>query len=182
MYAQAVALTQKVVAFAIHHFALCLARLLGKLGFLALDPAQLVDHRQPHGFIVHHQRRRHPYPAMGRIDTQVQIFDVFAHHFHLDATDCDMARLSNHSGAWPIPECAWSQYRRCKALIPPLLEKWQPILGVQVADWGFKKMKTKWGSCNPTGRRIWFNLELAKKPVLCLEYIVVHELVHLLER
>ncbi len=69
-----------------------------------------------------------------------------------------------------------------KALIPPLLEKWQPILGVQVAAWGIKKMKTKWGSCNITARRIWLNLELAKKPVQCLEYIVVHELVHLLER
>ena len=69
-----------------------------------------------------------------------------------------------------------------KALIPPLLEKWQAVLGVQVTDWGVKKMKTKWGSCNPVSRRIWFNLELAKKPVQCLEYIVVHELVHLLER
>lgn len=69
-----------------------------------------------------------------------------------------------------------------RALIPPLLEKWQPILGVQVADWGIKKMKTKWGSCNPVSQRLWFNLELAKKPVQCLEYIVVHELVHLLER
>ena len=69
-----------------------------------------------------------------------------------------------------------------KALIPDLLEKWQPILGVQVAGWGVKKMKTKWGSCNPAARSVWFNLELAKKPVKCLEYIVVHELVHLLER
>ena len=69
-----------------------------------------------------------------------------------------------------------------KKLIPPLLEKWEPILGVQVADWGIKKMKTKWGSCNPASRRVWFNLELAKKPVQCLEYIVVHELAHLLER
>jgi predicted metal-dependent hydrolase len=69
-----------------------------------------------------------------------------------------------------------------RALIPPSLEKWQPILGVQVADWGIKKMKTKWGSCNPAARRIWLNLELAKKPMQCLEYIVVHELVHLLER
>ncbi len=69
-----------------------------------------------------------------------------------------------------------------KVLIPPRLEKWQPILGVQVADWGIKKMKTKWGSCNPASRRVWFNLELAKKPVQCLDYIVVHELLHLLER
>ncbi|MDD2742933.1 MAG: SprT family zinc-dependent metalloprotease [Rhodocyclaceae bacterium] len=69
-----------------------------------------------------------------------------------------------------------------KALIPALLEKWQPILGVQVAHWGVKKMKTKWGSCSIDAGRIWINLELAKKPLHCLEYIVVHELLHLLER
>lgn len=69
-----------------------------------------------------------------------------------------------------------------KALIPPLLEKWQKDVGVAVAAWGIKKMKTKWGGCNPATRSIWLNLELAKKPVECLEYIIVHELVHLLER
>ena len=67
-------------------------------------------------------------------------------------------------------------------LIPPLLEQWQAKLGVQVSAWGVKRMKTKWGSCNPATGRVWFNLELAKKPVRCLEYIVVHELIHLLER
>ena len=72
--------------------------------------------------------------------------------------------------------------QQLKELIPPLLEKWQSALGVQVADWGIKKMKTKWGTCNVEARRIWLNLELAKKPVQCLEYIVVHELVHLIER
>ncbi len=74
------------------------------------------------------------------------------------------------------------QRERLRELIPPLLDKWQPLLGVRVADWGIKKMKTKWGSCNIAARRIWLNLELAKKPLHCLEYIVVHELVHLLER
>lgn len=69
-----------------------------------------------------------------------------------------------------------------KSLIPPLLDKWQPLIGVEVASWGIKKMKTKWGSCSTDARRIWLNLELAKKPAQCLEYIVVHELVHLLER
>lgn len=69
-----------------------------------------------------------------------------------------------------------------RALIPGLLAKWQPILGIEVEYWGIKKMKTKWGSCNVAARRIWFNLELAKKPAECLEYILVHELVHLLER
>lgn len=69
-----------------------------------------------------------------------------------------------------------------KSLIPPLMEKWEQLLGVRATSWGIKKMKTKWGSCNTATGRIWLNLELAKKPVQCLEYIVVHELVHLLER
>lgn len=69
-----------------------------------------------------------------------------------------------------------------KALVPSLLEKWQVVLGVEVADWGVKKMKTKWGACTIDARRIWINLELAKKPVQCLEYIIIHELVHLIER
>lgn len=69
-----------------------------------------------------------------------------------------------------------------KRLVPVLLEKWQPKLGVEVRDWGVKRMKTKWGTCNIEARRIWLNLELAKKPVQCLEYILVHELTHLLER
>ncbi len=73
-------------------------------------------------------------------------------------------------------------YRReLKALIPPLMSKWQDRLGVKASGWGVKKIKTKWGSCTPKSRRIWFNLELAKKPEHCLEYIVVHELCHLLE-
>lgn len=69
-----------------------------------------------------------------------------------------------------------------KEKIPKLLEKWQPIVGKQVSDWRVKKMKTKWGSCNISEKRIWINLELAKKFPECLEYILVHELVHLHER
>jgi predicted metal-dependent hydrolase len=72
--------------------------------------------------------------------------------------------------------------KQLKALILPMLEKWQAVLGVQAADWGIKKMKTKWGGCTIKAGRIWINLELAKKPIQCLEYIIVHELVHLLER
>jgi predicted metal-dependent hydrolase len=72
--------------------------------------------------------------------------------------------------------------RQLKTIIPPLLAKWQPLIGKEVTHWGVKKMKTKWGSCNISERRIWINLELAKKPPECLEYILVHELVHLHER
>ena len=69
-----------------------------------------------------------------------------------------------------------------KKVIPELLEKWQPLVGKKAKSWGVKKMKTKWGSCNIEQRRVWLNLELAKKPPECLEYILVHELIHLCER
>lgn len=69
---------------------------------------------------------------------------------------------------------------RLKALIEPLVETWQEAMGVEVTHWGVRKMKTKWGSCNPEARRITVNLELVKKPPECLEYIVVHELAHLI--
>jgi predicted metal-dependent hydrolase len=69
-----------------------------------------------------------------------------------------------------------------KQRLPNLIAKWEPIIGCEVAEWGIKKMKTKWGSCNISQRRLWLNLELAKKPPECLEYILVHEMVHLLER
>ncbi len=69
-----------------------------------------------------------------------------------------------------------------KKQIPALLDKWEPRVGVSVAEVRIKKMKTRWGSCNSDARRVWLNLELAKKPVSCLEYILVHEMVHILER
>jgi predicted metal-dependent hydrolase len=72
--------------------------------------------------------------------------------------------------------------KQLKAQVPALLSTWQEKAGVQARSWGIKHMRTRWGTCNIPGRRIWLNLELAKKPVPCLEYIIVHELVHLLER
>jgi len=69
-----------------------------------------------------------------------------------------------------------------KSIIPNMIEKWEKNIGVKTNDFGVKKMRTKWGTCNPEAKRIWLNLELAKKPKECLEYIIVHELVHLLER
>jgi len=72
--------------------------------------------------------------------------------------------------------------KQLKVALPDLIEVLEKRIGVRVKELGIKKMKTKWGSCNPDARRIWVNLELAKKPKECLEYIVVHEMVHLLER
>lgn len=69
-----------------------------------------------------------------------------------------------------------------KAKLPPLIEKWEKVIGVKSNSVEIKNMLTRWGTCNVKDKRIWINLQLAKKPVNCLEYIVVHELVHLLEK
>lgn len=69
-----------------------------------------------------------------------------------------------------------------KEMIPKLIAKWEPEMGVKVNEFGVKRMKTRWGTCNIRDRRIWLNLELAKKRPEFLEYVVVHEMVHLLER
>lgn len=66
-------------------------------------------------------------------------------------------------------------------LLPELIKQWEAIIGVKVAQWGIKKMKTRWGSCNTRAARIWISLSLIKKPLICMEYVLVHELVHLLE-
>jgi predicted metal-dependent hydrolase len=71
---------------------------------------------------------------------------------------------------------------RLRELAAPLLEHWAATLGVTVRRWGIKRMKTKWGTCNADRGRVWLNLELIKKPADCVEYVVVHELVHLRAR
>ena len=75
---------------------------------------------------------------------------------------------------------AW--YReQVKQAVPPLVAKWEQSIGVKVQRIFVQRMKTKWGSCNHRARTIRLNTDLAKKPRECLEYLVVHELVHLLE-
>ena len=69
-----------------------------------------------------------------------------------------------------------------KLKVSELLDHWTPLIKRTPQSCDIKKMKTKWGSCNIEAQRIWINLELAKKPPECLEYILVHEMVHLLER
>ena len=74
------------------------------------------------------------------------------------------------------------QRAELQSRLGPIVEKWAEIIRVPVPAWGIKKMKTKWGTCNVQAQRIWINLELIKKPLACLEYIVAHELAHLIER
>ncbi|AHE66250.1 M48 family metallopeptidase [Legionella oakridgensis] len=71
--------------------------------------------------------------------------------------------------------------QQMKSKLPTLLKKWEPIIDVQVSAWRIKSMKTRWGSCNTREKRIWLNACLIQKPLECLEYVLVHEMVHLLE-
>jgi predicted metal-dependent hydrolase len=66
-------------------------------------------------------------------------------------------------------------------ILPPLIAKGAARLGVQVREWRIKKMKTRWGTCNHRVGRIWLSLELAKRSLTCIEYVVLHELAHLIE-
>lgn len=70
---------------------------------------------------------------------------------------------------------------KLKEVVPALIAKWEPLMGVKVEKVFVQRMRTKWGSCNHRARNIRLNTELAKKPSECLEYVVVHELAHLLE-
>lgn len=90
------------------------------------------------------------------------------------APTCDRSRRDTILQRW---------YRQeLRAMIPAMLAKWEPRVGKTVAEVRIKRMKTRWGSCNADARRIWLNLELIKKPVTCVEYVLIHELVHLHER
>lgn len=75
---------------------------------------------------------------------------------------------------------AW--YRaELRAVVGPMLDTWAKRLRVDVAGWGIRRMKTKWGTSHGAARRVWLNLELVKKPIECIEYVVVHELAHFIE-
>ena len=76
---------------------------------------------------------------------------------------------------------AWYR-QQLKKIVPKYIAKWEKKMKVKIREIGIKKMKTRWGTCNAKVGRIWLNLELAKKPLECVEYVIVHELVHLLER
>lgn len=91
--------------------------------------------------------------------------------------------VPNNASAQYCYNLIWRWYKNeLLKLLPPLMEKWQATLGVTASEYRLRKMKSRWGSCNTITRRIWLNLELIKKPAACIEYVVVHELAHLIER
>lgn len=66
-----------------------------------------------------------------------------------------------------------------KQEVAKYLPKWEKTTGLYCSSWQSKYMTTKWGTCNPTSKKIWLNVQLAKKPIECLEYVILHELAHL---
>ena len=103
--------------------------------------------------------------------SKIKIQDELIHYY--TKPDQTQTQLKMHIEHW---------YRReMELILPELISHWETLIGVKVAEWGIKKMKTRWGSCNTRVGRIWLNLSLIKKPLICLEYVLVHELVHLLE-
>ncbi len=66
-------------------------------------------------------------------------------------------------------------------ILKPMIETWEKKMKIKVQEFFIKKMKTRWGTCNPSKKRIWFSFELSKKSIVCIEYIVVHELIHFFE-
>lgn len=107
-------------------------------------------------------------------------------HLHKNKVDIIGSRLiiSYHKDSSYIDrEKLLTQWyrKRLIEMLPQLFEKWEGIIGVKAESVRVRDMKTRWGSCNTRDKRIWINVQLAKKPIICLEYVVVHELVHLLE-
>lgn len=102
-------------------------------------------------------------------------------HCYMDDAQITVYTSNNYSEAQRLKLVQNWLKKKLETLIPPLLEHWQKIINVQVTYWGIRAMKTRWGSCNTRSARIWFNLSLVHKEPICLEYVLVHELVHLLE-
>lgn len=76
---------------------------------------------------------------------------------------------------------AW--YRKeLRSQLGSMIQKYAAVMNLPIPEFGIRAMRTKWGSCTTQQEKLWFNIELAKKPISCIEYIVVHEMVHLLER
>jgi predicted metal-dependent hydrolase len=110
-------------------------------------------------------------------------WDKKAHRISLEGRD--RLRLSVPYGSTHEERRSWiKNWRRVqlREMAGPKVETWSSILKVAPTFWGIREMKTKWGSCNPKTARVWLNLELSKKPIEAVDYIVLHELTHLISQ
>jgi len=152
---------------------------ISKLGWIKKQQQKLrsQDREAPREFI---QRESHYYLGkryLLQVNERNTPPNVVQHHDTLEMV------IRPQSGPDKRHEVMADFYRqRLKEIVPECIKRWEQILNVNVQEFGIRKMKTRWGTCNAQAKRIWLNLELAKKPKECIEYIVVHEMMHLLER
>lgn len=104
--------------------------------------------------------------------TQIKINDELVHFY--TQPNSTQAQRKKALDTWYL--------REMSSILPDLIKHWETVVGVKVREWRIKKMKSRWGSCNTNTACICLNLNLMKKPQICLEYVLVHELVHLWER
>lgn len=142
--------------------------------------------------VIHIQRKRMKNlrlainPSLGqvRVSAPMRLNDAIIHSFIVSKMPWIKKHLANYTAS-PKPTVEKIEPWQREVLhknIECLVQKYEKIMGVSVSEFRIKKMKTRWGTCNIRARRIWINLELTRKSFNCLEYIVVHEMVHLLER
>jgi hypothetical protein len=118
-----------------------------------------------------------------RVSAPLRTSDAAVHRFvsqHRAWIRRQQARLAALPPVPPPPTEA--ERRQLAARLPALLARWEPVIGVRVSAFRVRHMRTRWGSCNIHERRISLSTSLARRPDGCLEYVLVHELVHLLER
>ncbi len=122
-------------------------------------------------------------PGMGqvRVSAPIRMSEKSIHDFVVSKLPWIKKHLASEVPQPHMPIDV-SQRQKLYEDIAQLVEKYEKIMGVSVAEFRIKHMKTRWGTCNTRARRIWINAELARKSSHCLEYIVVHEMVHLFER
>jgi len=111
---------------------------------------------------------------------EVQEWNKKVHRFARQGSD--RLRLNVPEGSAPEQLCRWMEAwmkAELRKLSAPRVEYWSARMGVGPRKWGIRPMKTKWGSCNADKRIVWLNSELAKKPERAIDYVIVHELAHL---
>ena len=151
-----------------------------RIGWIQHRQANLINHT-PHSKWQLITGEYHPFQGKSYLIQVIERLDTPEIYLEKDTTMVIAIRPQTDRNK--RIDLLFNWYRnQIKALIPPLIAKWEPILGVEVAEWRVRRMKTRWGTCNIEAHRIWLNLELIKKSPECLDYVVLHEMVHLLER
>lgn len=152
---------------------------IGKLGWIRKERSKFIN--QPREQVKEFTTQESHYflgkRYLLRVTESGSKSKVVLHHSHIELIVPIAATVEKKR------QVLYQWYRKeLRALLTRMISDWEKKMAVKVSSFGIRKMKTKWGSCNSAAGTIWFNIELAKRSKDEIEYVVVHELVHLLER